>query len=94
MRSGLPVKRLSVNGVSISQQISRLLIQTARLYKLPCSPGRCRMFCDVEMQNPPPIVAQNDQHEKDSKGRGWNGEEIKCDDFFAMALEKRPPRLR
>ncbi len=52
------------------------------------------MFCDVEMQNPPPIVAQNDQHKKDSQGRGWNCEGIKRDYFLAMVLEKRPPRLR
>lgn len=46
------------------------------------------------MQNPPPIVAQDDQHEKDPKGCGWNREEIKCNDVLAMVLEKRPPRLR
>ena len=28
------------------------------------------------------------------EGCGWNCEEIKCDDFFAMVLKKYPPRLR
>ena len=51
------------------------------------------MFCDVEKQNPPPIVAQNDQDEKDSDGCGWHCEEIECDELIGVILKKCPPCL-
>ena len=90
----LPTKCLPVDGISIAQQISRLLIRSARLQELPRFPSRCRMRRHVDVKHPPSIVAQNDQDEKDPECCGRNCEEIKCDNFFGMVLKKCPPRLR
>ena len=91
---GLPVKMFSVNGIPITQQISRCLIQPTSLLKLPRSPSRGRMRRHVDVKYPPPIVAQNDQDEENPEGCGRNCEEIECDNFLAVIVEKCPPGLR
>ena len=62
-RTGLPAERLSVNGITMAQQVSRRLVQSAGLHKLPRRPGSCGILHHVEMQNPsrswPTIIRTN-----------------------------------
>ncbi len=51
----------------------------ARLQELLGCPRCCRMFCDVEIQDPATIMAQDDQYEQDPEGSRGDGEEIEGD---------------
>ena len=51
------------------------------------------MFCDVEMQDPATIMAQDYQYEQDPEGSRGNGEEIEGDQLLGMVLKKRLPSL-
>jgi hypothetical protein len=53
----LPLKCIPECGVTISDQISRLIVDSAGLEHLACSPDGRRMSRDIEMQNPPSVMA-------------------------------------
>ena len=93
-RPRLAVKHLPVDRISISDQVSGSLLGSARLQKLECCLRRRRMFCRVEVQHPPPIVAQDHQYKQDPEcGRG-HGEEIKRNKLSGMVLKESSPGLR
>src|SRR5947208_3184628 len=87
-------KSFSIDLVSVTDQMARGLLQPARLDQLPPSPIRGRMFRDIKMYQPPPVVAQHHKHEQDRKGRRRNREEIQRDQILGVILQKRAPRLR
>src|SRR5438034_3068006 len=93
-RLGLTRKSFSVDLVSITDQMAWGLLQRARLDQLPPRPIRGRMFRDIKMHQPPPVVAQHHEHEQDPKGRRGHREEIQRDQILGMILQKRAPRLR
>src|SRR2546422_1681885 len=87
-------KSLSIDLVSVTDQMAWGLLQPARLDQLPPSPIRGRMFRDIKMHQPPPVVAQHHEHEQDPKGRRRHREEIQRDQILGVILQKRAPRLR
>src|SRR2546422_3486736 len=93
-RLGLTRKSFSIDLVSVTDQMAWGLLQPARLDQLPPRPLRGRMFRDIEMHQPPPIVAQHHEHEQDPKGRRGYSEEIQRDQILGVILQKRAPRLR
>ena len=72
----LSAKLSSVYGILVANKIIRLFIHAAGLDKLLCSQGSGWMVGDFEMQNPPSVVAENDEHEKDFEISCWNRKEI------------------
>src|SRR5881396_923346 len=56
-RLGLTRKSFSIDLVSVTDQMAWGLLQPARLDQLPSSPIRGRMFRDIEMHQPAPVVA-------------------------------------
>ena len=84
---------LSVNGVTVTNQIFRALIHTAGLDQLLCSPGCARMICYIDVQYPPTVVAENDEDEEDSESGCWYCEEINRNEFFGMIPQECSPVL-
>ena len=76
---GLARKSLSINLVSIPNQVPGPLLQRARLEQLACRSFRSRMLRDIEMHQPAPAVGQDHEHEQHPKGRGGNREQIQRD---------------
>ncbi len=56
-------------------------------------PGRRRMGGDVEMDNAPTIVAENDKGVQEAKCRCRDNEKIYSDDVSQMIVKECPPRL-
>ena len=56
-RGTLPLKRLAIDRVPIANQVSGDLVRSAGLQKLLPRSGCGWVFGDVEMQNPPTVVA-------------------------------------
>jgi hypothetical protein len=75
-RSRLSVERLAVDRVPISDQISRRFVGSACLPKLARRPCRGWVFRDIEVQDPAPIVTQNQPHEQHPECRCRYGKEI------------------
>src|SRR4029453_8685460 len=69
-RPRLTRKSFSIDVVSISDEITRSLLQAGRLKQLACRPFRGRMLRDIEMPQPAPAVGQHHEHEQDPKSRG------------------------
>src|SRR3989475_6111381 len=91
---GLTRKSFSIDLVSVTDQMAWGLLQPARLDQLPPSPIRGRMFRDIKMHQPPPVVAQHHEDEQDPKGRRGHREEIQRDQILGVILQKRAPRQR
>jgi len=92
---GLTPKSLSIDLVSVPNQIPRRLLQRARLEQLPRRPFRRRMLRHIQMHQPAPAVGQHHEHEQDAKGRGGYREEVQRDYVLrVILLQKRAPRLR
>ena len=49
------------------------------------------MFCDIEMDDPAPIVNQDDQYKQDLQSGGRHDEEVDRGQFVGMPLEKNSP---
>src|SRR3989454_2732568 len=92
-RPGLTRKSFSIHLVSVTDQMPWLL-QPARLDQLSPSPIRGRMFRDIEMHQPAPVVAQHHEREQDPKSRRGHREEIQPDQILGVIRQKRAPRLR
>jgi hypothetical protein len=58
-----------------------------------CCPCRRRMLGDVEMDNPPAVVREQDENEEDSAGDGRYREEIDRNQRAHMIRQKGAPRL-
>jgi len=52
------------------------------------------MAGDVEMDDVPPMVLQDDQAIQDLEWDGRDGEEVNVTDLFGIVLQESPPRLR
>ncbi len=55
---------LTVDAIAVSNQITWSRIERKRLNELLCCPLGRRMFCDVEADNSPSIMGQDDEHEE------------------------------
>src|SRR5260370_32068129 len=93
-RPRLTRKSLSIDLVSVPDQISWGLLQPARLDQLPSGPARGWMLGDIEMHQPAPVVAQHHEHEQDPKGPSGPRQEIQRDQVLGVVLQKPAPPLR
>jgi hypothetical protein len=50
-------------------------------------------FASLEMQDLPPVVADDEKAVQNSKRERWDGEEIHCSNGLAMVSEERQPAL-
>ena len=50
-------------------------------------------FASLEMQDLPPVVADDEKAVQNSKRERWDGEEIHCSNGLAMVSEERQPSL-
>src|SRR5215510_7253224 len=84
---------VSVDRISISDQVAWGSVLRKRLDQLLGRPGGDRMFCDVEMNDLTPLVQEDDEAVKVTEGRGGDRKEIDADDLSGMIGEKSLPRL-
>ena len=84
----------SVDGVPISKQEPRNLVERKRLDDLLSGPTRSWMSRDVEVDDDPALVTQHDKGEEYAKCSGRNGEEVNRDDVPNVVVQESPPRLR
>jgi hypothetical protein len=79
---------------TIEDQIPRSGIVRKRLANLLNNPITGRMLRYVEVQNPPPVVRDNEEAVQHPEGQRRHGEEVHRGDGLAMIVEKGFPRLR
>jgi hypothetical protein len=89
----LTSKCASIDRVAIPQQVPWHIIHTKRFEQLPGSPCGGGMLGDIEVQNPPSIVAQNDQYEQNPKGSSRDREEINGHKILGVIFKKCAPCL-
>ena len=82
---------LTINAVSVSQQITWRAGEGKRAHKLLRRPSRRGMFGDIEVQNSAPIVREHDKHEEHSKVDRGHDKEIDSHKVFDMLIEERLP---
>src|SRR4051794_19030008 len=56
-------------------------------------PLRRRMGSDVEVQDPPASVLDDEKAVQQFECHGWHGEEVEGSDYLSMVLEKAQPTL-
>jgi hypothetical protein len=77
----------------IEDQESRSESERKRFPQLLHDPQTCRMFCDVEVQDAPAVVSNDEEAVKHAKCDGRDGEEVHCCDRFPMVPEEGEPTL-
>lgn len=85
------LKTFAVDAITIPDQITRSRIPGKRFHNLLRRPCRSRMFGHIEMHDTPTLVSQYDEHEEHPEFRGWDSEEIACDDIFSVVLKECLP---
>ena len=85
---------ITVCAIAVTQKILRGGIERKRFRNLLGCPLRGRVLRDVEVDNFPAIVRQNDEYEQHFERRRWHDKEVDSDYFFQMQIEKRPPSRR
>src|SRR5215470_13729815 len=90
----LVAKLLTIDSISISQQISRRSIKRKGFEHLLRRPFSRWMSCDVEVHDAPSIVCEDNKNEEDFEPNGVDGEEVNGRELRNVILEERLPRLR
>jgi len=62
----------------------------AELFGVPCGRG---MVGDSDVNDPSPVVREDDEHEQPPVGDGWHDEEIGSHDLADIGGQERSPRL-
>jgi hypothetical protein len=88
-----PPEIVSVDRISISDQVSWGSFFRKRLDQLLSHPGGGRMFRDVEMNDLTSLMQKNDEAVKVSEGHGGDSKKIDADDVAGMIGEESLPRL-
>jgi hypothetical protein len=61
---------------------------------LPGRPDGRRMSRDVEVREFTALIPEDDEHEQQVKGEGWDDEEVDRDDVAGMSRQKGAPGRR
>ena len=85
---------LSVDPITISQQIFRCCVERKGLEHLMRSPFSRRMSRDIKEKNASSIMRENDEDEEDFKPDRVDGEEVHRSELRYVIIEERSPRLR
>ena len=87
-----PGEALVVDGITISEQISRSGLVREGLNDLAGGPDCGGMIRDVEMEELAAVMAEADEDEEQAEGEGGDHEEVDGDDVSGMRGKKSPPR--
>jgi hypothetical protein len=87
-------ERVSVNRVAIAKKIGRGGVVGESVHDLLSGLRRSGMGGDVEVQDPAPMVSEDDQDEEHAEPSSGNGEEVDRDQILDMVREERAPGLR
>ena len=85
---------VSVDRVAIAEEIGRGGVVREGVHDLLGGPRSGGMLGDVEVQDPTPMVGEDDQDEEHPQASGGNGEEVDRDQIPDMVGEERAPGLR
>ena len=86
------LKGLTVDRISISQQVTRRGVPGKGLDYLLCSPLRRWVFRDIKMHDTTTLMRQHDIDKEHLESGGWICKEIAGDDVLNMIIEKGLPR--
>ena len=84
----------AVNSVAVTNQKSWRFVIRKGFDDLLRGPFRRRMCGDVETNNAPTIMTQDDERKQEAKGRRWNSEEVDTNDVSEVVIQERSPGLR
>src|SRR5262249_23020280 len=84
----------SEDAVAVPQQKTRRTVPGKRLPHLLRRPCRRRMSRHGEMQNPPPVVSENQKYIEDLESESRQHQEIDRDQGLQMILQECSPLLR
>jgi hypothetical protein len=82
-----------VNRVAIAKKIGRGGVVGEGVHDLLSGPRRSGMGGDVEVQDPAPMVSEEDQDEEHPQLSGGNGKDVDRDQVPDMVREERAPGL-
>jgi hypothetical protein len=85
---------MTIDPITISYQVARHCVVRKRFHDLLSSPGGCRVFRDIEMQNSATVVRQDDENIKHAELYGRNREEVDRNHLADVISKKRHPGLR
>src|SRR5215510_9056971 len=85
---------LSVDPITISQQIFRCGVEGKSFEHLLRAPFSRGMSRDVEVDNASSIMRENDKHEKNFEPYSMDGEEVDRSQLRYVIVKERSPRLR
>jgi hypothetical protein len=85
---------LTVDSVTIPKQIDGGGVVWEGVDELLGRPGGGRMLRDVEVDDAPAVVGEDDEDEEDAEANGGHGEEVDRDEAADVIGEERPPGLR
>src|SRR5580704_2569587 len=81
----------SIFAITVEDEKSRSRFKRKRLPQLLNDPQTRRVLRDVEVQDPPTVVAEHEEAVENSKGDRGNSEEIHRRDGFPMIAQKGEP---
>ena len=85
---------LTVDLVTISEEIGRRGLVRKGVDELLSGPGSRGMLGDVEVDDPPAVMGEHDEDEEDTQAGGRYCEEIDRDQVLDVVVEERPPSPR
>ena len=89
-----PLDDLTIDVISISQQITWGRIKRKGLHELLICPLRSGMLSYIEVHNVMTVMTEDDEYVENTKCCCRNGEEINCSQTVSMVYQKRSPCLR
>jgi hypothetical protein len=84
---------ISIGAIPIAEQVTGCLVKREGLAELLNDPSRGRVGRDVEMHNPPSLVAKDDPDVQDLKEHSGHREEVHGGDILDVVLQERAPGL-
>ena len=84
---------VAIDAVPVANEICRRLFPAASFSELAGDPFCGRMCGNAYPQHFPAVVPHNQQAIEQSKGEGWNDEQIHCRDAIGMISQKGSPSL-
>src|SRR6185369_8350236 len=87
-------KWLTVDAVAVAKEVGRRGFVREGVDELLSGPDSGRGLGDVEVDDPPAVVGEDDKDEEDAEASGGDGKEIDRDQVEDAVREERPPGLR
>jgi hypothetical protein len=87
-------KWLPVDAIAVAEEIGRRGLVREGVHELLSRPDGGGVLGDVEVDNPPAMVGEDDKDKEDAEASGGNGEEIDRDQVADVVRGERPPGLR